>query len=140
MTNEVFTGGGMKTKKDKGKVKKKSDDLKSIQVSVEALAAKVMKLEEQLNAFKLDPKRRGPPGPRGTRGSRGPEGPMGPRGLQGKASVEPARKKTVRKKTTAKKKTAKKKAVTRKVTRKKTAKSRVTTKKSAPKKTRARRR
>ena len=123
----------MKAKKDK----EKPDDLESILASMEALAAKVIKLEEELEAFKIDPKRRGPPGTRGTKGNMGPEGPMGPQGPMGprsEASVESTKKKAVRKKTTTKKKAMKKKAVTRKVTRKKTAKSRVTTKKAAPKK------
>ena len=66
MTNGVFTGGGMKEKKDKEKVKKKPDDLESILASVEALTAKVIKLEKELDTFKIDPKRRGPPGPRGS--------------------------------------------------------------------------
>ena len=71
MTNEVFTGGvGMKSKKDKGKVKK-TDDLESILASVEALATKVLRLEGELDAFKIDPNRRGPPGPRGTKGNMG---------------------------------------------------------------------
>jgi hypothetical protein len=73
----------MKEKKDKEKVKKKPDDLESILASVEALTAKVIKLEEELDTFKTDPKRRGPPGPRGTKGNMGPQGPRGERGHEG---------------------------------------------------------
>ena len=141
MTNEVSTGGiGMKAKKDKEKVKNRPDDIESILASMEALATKVIKLEEELDALKIDPKRRGPPGPRGTKGNMGPEGPMGPMGPMGpqsKASVGSAKKKAVRKKTTTKKKATRKKLVTRKATRGKTAKSRVTTKKPPPQNTRA---
>jgi len=102
--------GKEKGRKKKGK--RKTDDLELILASVETLTAEVIKLVEEFDAFKLDPKRRGPPGPRG------PEGPMGPQGPGYRRSQE-----------VEKKKAAKKKAVTRKVA------SKQTTKKAAPKKT-----
>jgi hypothetical protein len=108
----------MTEKKGKEKGKKKPDDLELILASVETLTAEVMKLVEEFDAFKLDPKRRGPPGPRGAKGDMGPEGPMGPQGPRDPRSQEAEKKKAVRKKTTAKKKATKKKAVTRKVPRK----------------------
>ena len=106
----------MTEKKVKEKGKKKPDDLELIRASVETLTAEVIKLVEEFDAFKLDPKRRGPPGPRGSKGDMGPEGPMGPQGPRGRRSQD-----------AEKKKSTKKKAVTRKVPRKKTAKSRATT-------------
>ena len=47
--------------KGKKKGKKRPDDLELILASVESLTAEVIKLAEEFDAFKLGPKRRGPP-------------------------------------------------------------------------------
>ena len=97
MTDKKAEEKGKKKRKKKGK--KKPDDLGLVLASVGALTAEVRKLVEQLDAFRPDLKRQGPPAPRG-----------------GEAA-----KKTVQKKTVAKKTATKKKALTRKAPVKKAA-------------------
>ena len=137
---------GKKKSKNKGKNKgkkkgkKRPGDLKLILASVETLTAEIIKLAEEFDAFKLDPKRRGstvPSGPKGDMVSEEPTEPQAPRDRRSQAAKKKktvtrkvptkktAGKKAARKKTTSKKK-ATKKTVTRKVPTNKSAKYRMT--------------
>jgi hypothetical protein len=126
--------------KGKKKGKKRPGDLKLILASVETLSAEIIKLAEEFDAFKLDPKRRGstaPPSPKGDMVSEEPTEPQTPRDHRSQTAKKKkaitkkvptkktAGKKAARKKTTTKKK-ATKKTVTRKVPTKKSAKYRMT--------------
>ena len=140
--------------KGKKKGKKRPGDLKLILASVETLTAEIIKLAEEFDAFKLDPKRRistAPPGPKSEMVSEEPTQPQAPRDRRIQAakkkkagSIKVPIKKTAGNKSERKKNTTKKKAtkktVTRKVSTKKTAgkkaaRKKTTTKKKARKKT-----
>jgi hypothetical protein len=147
-----WRGMDMAVEKGKGKGKKKNkekkanDILKSILASVEAMSAKLVKLEQKIDSFELESKRQGQRGQKGGTGPLRSAGATGTgRGQRVAKKKSTTRKKSVAGKAVGKKVATKKAAAKKKVTgkkavsRKKTVKRRATTRKVAPKKTRAKR-
>jgi hypothetical protein len=141
MDMAVEKGKGKGNKKNKEK--KANDILKSILASVEAMSAKLVKLEQKIDSFELESKRQGQKGGSGPLRSAGATGTG--RGQRVAKKKSTTRKKSVAGKAVGKKVVTKTAAAKKKVTgkkavsRKKTVKRRATTRKVAPKKTRAKR-
>jgi hypothetical protein len=88
---DMAVNKGKGKKKDKGK--KANDILESILASVEAMSAKLVKLEKKINSFGLEPKRQGQRSQKGDSGSVRSAGAPGAGGGRGQRV---AKKKTIK--------------------------------------------